>query len=438
MKYSLSLKKDSVSVGEDVLGGETPSSNTGLISQRSGYEIGLDWLDFSLRNVSGSVEAAKLIGQIEILTGDVIDWSPTRACFNGRAWDGSGRGLKGCMVWYSHAKTCEALLERGKDGNLAEFPDLLPPGWCPVDKAAYDAITAKLPSGSRLVHSSRGGVCVAPDGREYTSHGFSIESDPVRVVDCPAVLKVALPARILAGCSMSAIAEFLSSRDDVVASRVDVALDDMDRFVEMADIQASVMRQDYFLANKSTVINSGGRGEPVGATVYLGSPTSDKRLRIYDKTVESKGVRDCIRWELELRRKRADSFLSAWLSSMNDSAESAARLMKSVVVGSIDFRDRSGGEKNRDRAPVVGWWRDMLNRLSVCPLIIRCSVVVASIQKSIDWIVNQVSPSLFSVRKVLGDDWLSFVNSAMDRGGERLAAVRRRLTNETNRESLCY
>lgn len=77
----------------------TRLSNTGYDSQPR-FECGVDWLDFTLRNVGGESEAEEIIKEVEALTGDSIDYSFSKAVFNGRMWQGSGNGVLGVRLWY--------------------------------------------------------------------------------------------------------------------------------------------------------------------------------------------------------------------------------------------------------------------------------------------------------------------------------------------------
>lgn len=428
---SAEVKK--VTVLSSVVSGErdTPFSNTGYDSPFGSYEIGLDWLDFSVHQVSGSVEAESIIAAIASLTSEQMDFSPTRSAFNGRSWSGSGRGSAGTMIWYSAPSVSPGLLSVDALGQYVGYEDILPPRRCIIDAVAIASIAQGVPDGVRLFYR--------PEVAEYgVDHGWRLDIDD-EYVDELGVLKVAMSAKVLSRCDLSLLHAFLSSMKGLKFSRIDVALDDMDRLVPMEWVESAARKGDYFDARWRMVIESGERTVAVGKTVYFGSPASDKRLRVYDKTVESKGVRDCIRWEVELRRKKADVFGHDWLGRYAKSPAMANDFLTAVVVGSVDFRDRgSESEKNRDRCPMLPWWSAMLRRLAVVPVKVRVANVVPSIQKSVDWLNKSVASSLSAVSKVLGDHWPNFMSELLLSGGEKMDRIKREQVEVTCRSSICY
>ncbi len=417
------------SVGCDSVG--TPSSNTGYNSQDNAYEIAIDWLDFSWREVSGSCEAERLIAAIAAVTHEQIDFSPTRPSFNGRSWSGSGRGSAGTMIWYSAARDSDDVMLLDGLGQYVGYEDVLPPRYSPIDAAALSAIKDKVPDHLTLVFDEKSRFVEFDHGFRLVLNNKSLEQH--------AILKVAMSASVLARVDMCDLHRLLACRSDVRFSRIDVALDDMSRFVEMHHVKEAARKGDYFDARWRGIIESGERGGDVGMTVYFGSPSSDKRLRVYDKTVESKGVRDCIRWELELRRKKADVFGAAWLKKYSESVSTANDYMTDVVVGAVDFRCRlEGSDKNRERCPALPWWVEMKGRLRSVGVAVRVPVVVASVQKSIDWLKKSVASSLSSVSKVLGSHWKGFLDDLLFEGGIKMSLERRSETEACDRQQLCY
>jgi hypothetical protein len=432
MNSSLEVKKNTVDCegGAEIAVG-TPCSNTGLNSHISGYEVGLDWLDFSVRSLSGSVQAQLVIDDLERLIKDQIDFSPTRAAFNGRSWDGSGRGLSGVMLWYKDPVLDDCVLSRNGLGEYIGYEDVLPPPWCPIDAPALSAIREKLPEEIVLEFCPW-----LADG--VVDHGYRLALLN-KVEDIPGILKVAMSGSVIARCSERSLYEFLKKWKIVDFSRVDVALDDMERAVEIARVVDAAATGNFFDAVSTTTISSSSRGGAVGQTVYFGSPSSDKRLRVYDKTVESKGSRDCIRWEVEFRRKKSVAFMDSWMSAMSKSDDKALQLMVSSVVGAVDFRQRHlSGDKERARCKSLVWWVAMKKRLSSEGIRIRVPVVVQSLQRGIDWIKRAVAPTLSAVCTVLGQNAKSFMDELMYEGAVRMSSQKRELVRVTVESDLCY
>lgn len=345
-----------------------PVSNTGLKSQPE-FQVAVDWLDISFRKVPDTKDLYEIIDEFEQLTGDVIDFSPTRACFNGRQWDGSGRGEIGTLLWYD---SCDRT-----DRTSDEWPQL----------------------------------------------------------------KIAMSGKVLAHVDQAKLAEWLVSRaalNELDCTRIDLALDDRDKFVELREIIEAKALGNFFNASYSSYIESGNRGKPSGVTVYFGSPSSSKRLRVYDKTIESGGRILGNRWEAEFRKKAARETLYQWLENIDDGIQKAARWAQNIVMGVIDFRDRSCGDANRSRCPQLNWYKRLIRKLHANPARIRVAAVIQTVQRSIDWITAAVTPSLASIKAVLGEDFQPFIDNAINAGGERLSNIRRKIIERANIDELCY
>ncbi len=407
----------------------TLSSNTGLNSQP--YEIGIDWLDFSLRNVRSGLEAAKLVGLIGELVSDEIDFSISRATFNGHSWCGSGRGIMGTMIWWQ-APELEHIPEQDLTGQY------MPPLWMPVSASELCEIVRKLPPGLEVLESDDKKVVVSPNGASVLSHGYSVVRGASYAGKVPGILKCAMSSKVLSRVSMRRLYEFLATRDDVDVHRFDVALDDMRRVVELDVVESAARLGDYFDVNYVAIIESGNRGCDRGKTVYFGSPSSDKRMRVYDKTIESKSARDCIRWEVEYRRKKAFAAYAAWFGAMSNGDEHASSVLRNLVIGAVDFRDRSDDDKNRERCDPLGWWVAMKGRVNALGIKIRVAITPPSLQKSIDWVRSQVAQSVAAISVVLGSDFGGFMDEIVSDGKARLNNARRLQVHMTDKQQLCY
>jgi len=77
----------------------TPPSNTGYDSQVQ-FTVGLDWLDITFREIESVTELHAILSEAETLLNDQIDFSMSRATYNGRQWQGSGFGIRGTRVYY--------------------------------------------------------------------------------------------------------------------------------------------------------------------------------------------------------------------------------------------------------------------------------------------------------------------------------------------------
>ena len=83
-----------------------------------------------------------------------------------------------------------------------------------------------------------------------------------------------------------------------------------------------------------------------GATFYLGTPASDRRLRVYDR-------RGPTRVEMQLRRGMAE----AWWSKVGEASDAGiGALALGLVAGFVEFAAPDGSDTNRSRWSRLGWW----------------------------------------------------------------------------------
>lgn len=109
-----------------------------------------------------------------------------------------------------------------------------------------------------------------------------------------------------------------------------------------------------------------------GDTFYAGrrgSLGSGRYLRVYDKSVESKGEIDAIRWEIEFSDEPANQ-AARHLAACNSDASYLQRLAD-LVASSVDFIDRGKGDKNLSRCPRLPWWDALLSRMGKVIAFIR-------------------------------------------------------------------
>lgn len=254
-------------------------------------------------------------------------------------------------------------------------------------------------------------------------------------------LKIAMSGSILAGTNQHALAYYLSAIApglELDCTRLDIALDDHNKFIELGKITEAREAGNYFNASRWQEYRSGKRGQDEGISIYFGSPQSDKRLCIYDKGQESNGRIQGNRWEGRFRRKAAKQVLLSWLNTYNENRQVTARFLQNTVLGIVDFRDRLSDDANRDRCPQLPWYRALCNKLSAKPARIVVEQVKQTAQKTIDWVEKAVAPSIATLKTILGDDFPAFFSRIVAEGGERLTIARRKIIEQTEKEQLAY
>lgn len=254
-------------------------------------------------------------------------------------------------------------------------------------------------------------------------------------------LKIAMSGSILAGTNQHALACYLAAIAPALeldCTRLDIALDDHQKFISIGKISEAREAGNFFNASYSMDYRSGQRGQIEGRSLYFGSPSSDKRLCIYDKSIESGGKILGNRWEARYRRKAAKQVLESWLKTYDESREKTARYLQNCVLGVVDFRARHGDDPNRERCPQLTWYQSLCRRLGATPARVVVEVMKQSAQKTIDWVEKAVAPSISSLKSILGADFPAFFDRILSEGSDRLTIARRKMIENSDKQQLIY
>jgi|GEM_PF-3385580 len=145
-------------------------------------------------------------------------------------------------------------------------------------------------------------------------------------------------------------------------TRVDYAFDwgvdaspMIDRIVEC--IRAGHYTSRWRLQNPSSCRRTYSVCGP-GDTLYLGSAKSDCFLRIYDKAAERKEAEPRIRFELEVRKERAN----AAIVFLTVDARYAVEDVKSIILSYFDVKSPVEDDENKSRWPTANWWAALWGR----------------------------------------------------------------------------
>lgn len=257
----------------------------------------------------------------------------------------------------------------------------------------------------------------------------------------PMQLKVALSGSVIAAIDQAELAQWLIGRmvkNELDCTRIDVCVDDRDRIVNLDDVLTASERDNFFNASYSGLQTGGKKGENKGRTIYFGSPSSSRRMRVYDKFIESGGKIYGVRWEVEFRKLLAREALYEWLEKSDEGEETVARWCKNIIVGCIDFRDCSGSDPNRNRCPRLEWFTRFIAKLQAIGIVIRTAVKTPTMQKSIDWVEKSVAPTMASLRAVLQADFPKYLEQLLESGTYRLSNLKRKIIAQSDKQKLCY
>ena len=216
--------------------------------------------------------------------------------------------------------------------------------------------------------------------------------------------------------------QLLAADETANVSRIDIACDDREGFLNMEEIVEKVQANEINsrMTKRSVIVSFDGT-QRSGSTIYLGAPSSDFRVRIYDKALEEGVDGHWIRVELVMRHKNA----AAFVEQMN-SAPSVGKLAAQVVNDKFSFIERD--DSNITRCTVCGWWRSFVDELESVRLVARC-VVQHSVERIENWIESQVGPSLAVILNTLG--WPHLFELARAAAG-RLSARQLSLISDYN------
>lgn len=145
--------------------------------------------------------------------------------------------------------------------------------------------------------------------------------------------------------------EVADNPGEMKITRLDVAFDDHEGLLDIHQICEDTRNQEYVSKFRSwQVIDSDG-----GASLVLGSYTSDVLIRIYDKAAE-RGCTDGRHWvrvELQLRRDRAQAFV--------DAGGDVGIKFRGVLSNYARYVDEPDGyDSNRWRWPCKRYWAALL------------------------------------------------------------------------------
>ena len=216
--------------------------------------------------------------------------------------------------------------------------------------------------------------------------------------------------------------QLLAADETANVSRIDIACDDREGFLNMEEIVEKVQANEINsrMTKRSVIVSFDGT-QRSGSTIYLGAPSSDFRVRIYDKALEEGVDGHWIRVELVMRHKNA----AAFAEQMN-SAPSVGKLAAQVVNDKFSFIERD--DSNITRCTVCGWWQSFVDELESVRLVARC-VIQHSVERIENWIESQVGPSLAVILNTLG--WPHLFELARAAAG-RLSARQLSLISDYN------
>ena len=175
-----------------------------------------------------------------------------------------------------------------------------------------------------------------------------------------------------------ALFQLLTADETSNVSRIDIACDDREGYLDMVQIIAKT---------RANAVNSRMRWKDIhesidgvnkaGATVYIGAPSSEFRVRIYDKALEQGVEGHWIRVELVMRSANANAFVEDMTNS-----ENVGKLAAQVINDKFSFIERD--DSNISRCTVCDWWQNFVDELDR-PGVKSCVSEIRQSQEEVRW-----------------------------------------------------
>lgn len=191
-------------------------------------------------------------------------------------------------------------------------------------------------------------------------------------------------------------------------TRLDVAFDDVDKdgngLLDVMKIER-LARKDMYISKFgmrsgewSGKHSDGGEKNPLAYSVYFGSPRSDVRFRIYDKSQERGGLDyHWVRFELQLRHDAAANFITA--------PGTVGYKYTGVINNYLRFIVPNKNDSNRRRWASPEWWTRFLSHTEKVSVFTKKDVDY-NLSRLERYVFSQAGNSLVTYIKCVG--WFKF------------------------------
>ena len=221
-----------------------------------------------------------------------------------------------------------------------------------------------------------------------------------------------LSGSVLSQIKMTRFQKFiciLSAKYQPNPSLCDLAIDDYNKTIDLDYVEQLCHDWQYVGFGNTFKVHHDGRKKSKGHTLELGNRGKQgggKRLKIYDKSKESKGLIDAIRLELSLSQDYAKEFFKQLCIVPVDSWH---ELWGACFNGSVDFVKRRGEkDKNPGRRERYKWW-DLIVA-DYAKLKPTREYKEPTVECVVNWFYKQVAPSLAVLMWIMSDEefWTFF------------------------------
>jgi len=200
-------------------------------------------------------------------------------------------------------------------------------------------------------------------------------------------------------------------------SRVDIAIDDEGYNVEFDTVLKAVENKEVTRRGDAYDERYRFRGGRKEKTLYIGSRESEAMLRVYQKGFELGGEVGWLRFEAEFKGKRAEGWVTVFLTHGWDAAVGVFRHL-------WEFKDASHVTTDRTRQRAADWWVQLIGAAKFS---FKLGQAVAATWQSVQkWMVRQWAPSVAMLMEATAGD-LSPLLELAEIGSDRLKEKHKRL-----------
>ena len=153
----------------------------------------------------------------------------------------------------------------------------------------------------------------------------------------------------------------LGDAPPVHIARLDIAYDDIGNKIVTVPLLQKYIRKKFYVSRVGYVSNVDGTQEQA---IYFGSPKSDRRLRIYDKRMEQRGLESDIPWvryEFQLRDVNALSFYLNLCACKGDFSTCYFGVLSDFVT--FTNKSRLDVGHHSERLEPVKWWSALVGNV---------------------------------------------------------------------------
>ena len=182
--------------------------------------------------------------------------------------------------------------------------------------------------------------------------------------------------------------------EEMNLTRLDIAFDDHTGILDIDRICDDVLKQNYVSRSREWECIFSSKGK----SCVIGSPTSEIKIRIYDKAAE-RGFKDGRHWvrvEMQLRDERALAFASKPLDI------SLSERFLSVLLNYLRFVEPNG-DSNRSRWPMASYWEDLCESIEAVRIFSKPGQVY-NLENPVRFLSKQGVNAMRTVAKCLGRD----------------------------------